>query len=157
LGVILILGRFDPAPHRTGGSTEKPPRFAVPTFGILILVAVTLSAMIMEGAGIDWSAIYMRDEFQVSPFIAGFAVAIGAFMQATVRFFADPFVEKYSPTLVSRVLIAVMGVGVLLVFFASADWMALVGFALMGAGTSVIFPLAMSAAAQRTDRAAATN
>jgi MFS family permease len=35
--------------------------------------------------------------------------------------------------------------------------MALVGFALIGMGTSVIFPLAMSAAAQRTDRPAATN
>ena len=37
------------------------------------------------------------------------------------------------------------------------DWAALLGFALMGVGTSVIFPLAMSAAAQRTDRAAATD
>jgi MFS family permease len=157
LGVALLLGRFDPAPHRTGGSTEKPPRFAAPTFAILVLVAVTLSAMIMEGAGIDWSAIYMRDEFQVSPFVAGFAVALGAFTQAATRFFADPFVEKYSPTIVSRVLIAVMGAGVLLVFYATSDWMALIGFGLMGVGTSVIFPLAMSAAAQRTDRAAATN
>jgi MFS family permease len=36
-------------------------------------------------------------------------------------------------------------------------WAALAGFALMGVGTSAIFPLAMSAAAQRNDRAAATN
>jgi MFS family permease len=34
---------------------------------------------------------------------------------------------------------------------------AYVGFALMGAGTSVVFPLAMSAAAQRHDRPAAIN
>jgi len=32
-----------------------------------------------------------------------------------------------------------------------------VGFAMMGVGTSVIFPLAMSAAAQLTDRPAPTN
>ena len=157
VGVALLLGRFDPAPHRTGTSTEKPPRFAVPTLAIFILVAVTLSAMIMEGAGIDWSAIYMRDEFAVSPFVAGFAVALGAGTQAVTRFFADPFVERYSPTVVSRVLIAVMGLGTVLVFFAVSDWMALGGFALIGVGTSVIFPLAMSAAAQRTDRPAATN
>ena len=54
-GVALILGRFDPAPHRTGSSTEDPPHFAAPTMAIMVLVAVTLSAMIMEGAGIDWS------------------------------------------------------------------------------------------------------
>ena len=157
VGVALILGRFDPAPHRTGTSDEKPPHFAVPTMAIMVLVAVTLSAMIMEGAGIDWAAIYMRDVFAVSPFLSGFAVALGAGAQAVTRFFADPFVERYSPTAVSRVLLGVLGLGVLLVFFAPSDWLALVGFALMGVGTSVIFPLAMSAAAQLTDRPAPTN
>ena len=43
----------------------------MPTAAILVLVAVTLSAMIMEGAGIDWSAIYMRDVFAAAPFLAG--------------------------------------------------------------------------------------
>jgi len=155
-GVALVLGRFDPAPHRVT-SDEKPPRFAVPTLAIMILVIVTLSAMLMEGAGIDWSAIYMTDIFAASPFLAGFAVALGAGTQAVTRFFADPFVERYSPTAVSRVLLGVLGVGVLLVFYATSDVMALIGFGLMGIGTSVIFPLAMSAAAQRTDRPAATN
>jgi MFS family permease len=157
LGVALLLGRFAPAPHRTGASTDEAPRFAAPTLAIMVLVAVTLSAMIMEGAGIDWSAIYMKGEFQVSPFLAGFAVALGAFTQAVTRFFADPFVERYSPTLVSRVLLSVLGVGAVIVFFSPVDWLSLVGFGLMGVGTSVIFPLAMSAAAQRTDRPAASN
>jgi MFS family permease len=157
IATAVILGKFDPAPHRTGASTDAAPRFAAPTLAIMLLVAVTLSAMIMEGAGMDWSAIYMRDEFMVSPFIAGLAVAIGAFAQAVTRYFADPFVERYSPTVVARFLLAVMFVGTLLVFFATSDWMALVGFAAIGMGTSVIFPLAMSAAAQRTDRPAATN
>src|SRR5690606_22563280 len=116
VAVALILGRFNPAPHRTGTSTESTARFAAPTFAILLLVAVTLSAMIMEGAGIDWAAIYMRDEFHVSPFVMGVAVALGAFAQATTRFFADPFVERYSPTVVARVLLAVLGIGTLLVF-----------------------------------------
>jgi len=157
IGVALLLGHFDPAPHRTGGSTDETKGFAWPTPGILILVIVTLSAMIMEGAGIDWSAIYMRDEFQVTPFVAGFAVALGAFTQAVTRFFVDRFVERYSPTLVSRVLLSILLAGALLIFFASAEWMALLGFGLAGVGTSAIFPLAMSAAAQRTDRPAATN
>ena len=93
VGVVMILGRFDPAPHRTGSSTEEPPHFAVPTMAIMVLVAVTLSVMIMEGAGIDWSAIYMRDVFEASPFLSGFAVALGAWAQAVTRFFADPFVR----------------------------------------------------------------
>jgi MFS family permease len=73
------------------------------------------------------------------------------------RFFADSFVERYNPVNVSRALLVVLGIGVCCVYFATAEWMALLGFGLMGVGTSVIFPLAMSAAAQRTDRPAATN
>lgn len=157
LGVVILLGRFDPAPARTGSSTDAASRFAAPTLAILLLVAVTLSAMILEGANIDWSAIYMTNVFSVSPFMAGFAVAFGALMQAVTRFFADPFVERYSPTMVARIMLGVLGIGTLFVYFANSPWMALIGFGLIGMGSSVIFPLAMSAAAQRTDRSAATN
>ena len=153
----LLMGRFEAAEHRSGGSTDRGPRFARPTLAILILVCVTMSAMIMEGAGIDWSAIYMRDVFGSEPFLAGLAVALGAGAQALMRFLADGFVDRSNPVTVARVLLTVLGAGALLVFFANAPWMALAGFVLMGLGTSAIFPLAMSAAAQRTDRPAAVN
>ncbi|HTJ56502.1 MAG TPA: MFS transporter [Devosiaceae bacterium] len=156
-GVLVVLGRFESAPHRATAHTDPPPRFARPTAAILILVVVTLSAMILEGAGSDWSAIYMRDEFGAAPFIIGFAAAVGAMVQGATRFFADGFVERYSPSSVARALLSVLGIGALTVFFAPSDWVALFGLGLLGMGTSVIFPLAMSAAAQRTDRAAAIN
>lgn len=157
LGVWLFADRFRPAPLRAGGSTEATPRFARPTLAILVLVVMTLSAMVLEGAGADWSAIFMRNEFAVAPFFAGFAVAVGALAQALARFFADRFVERYSPQAVARTLFLVLGTGALLVTFAPHAAVALAGFAMMGVGTSAIFPLAMSAAAQRTDRPAAIN
>ncbi len=153
----LILGRYQPAQHRTGGSTEPAPRFAAPTLAILTLVSVCLSAMVMEGAGIDWSAIYMRDEFAAAPFWAGFAVALVAGSQAVARFFADGVVERFSPVVVARALLVILGAGVVLVFAAPTFALAYVGFALIGVGSSALFPLAMSAAAQRTDRPAAVN
>jgi len=157
VAILLWLGRFEPAPHRATASAAPPPRFARPTIAILVLVVVTLSAMILEGAGADWAAIYMRDEFQAAPFVVGFAAAAGAMMQALTRFFADGFVERYSPVIVARALLCVLGLGALVVLVAPTDITALIGLGLLGVGTSVIFPLAMSAAAQRTDRAAAIN
>ena len=156
-GIALLLGRFDAAPHRDTSLGAAPAHFARPTWGVLLLVAVTLSAMVLEGAGADWSAIYMRDVFGSTPFVAGSAVATGALAQAIARLLADRFVERHQPVAVARVLLGVLGAGTLLVFMAPAGWLALLGFALMGVGTSAIFPLAMSAAAQRTDRAPATN
>jgi len=154
---LTLLGRFEPAEHRSGGSTEPATRFARPTGAILVLVGVCLSAMILEGAGIDWSAIYMRNEFAAAPFWAGFAVALGAGSQAVTRFFADSFVERWSPVMVARGLLTISGIGALLVFFTPLWWLAYVGLAMIGVGTSALFPLAMSAAAQRTDRPAAVN
>lgn len=157
IGVAVLLGRFDPAPHRSGGSAEPPPRFALPTGPILVIVAVTLSAMLLEGAGIDWSAIYMTNVFDASPFIAGVAVATAAGAQALTRFFVDGFVERFSPAGVARTLLTLLGLSTVLILLAPHPAVALLGFALIGVGSSAIFPLAMSAAAQRTDRPAATN
>jgi MFS family permease len=157
IGVALFLGGYTPSPHRTGGSTDAPPRFAGPTGAILVLVAITLSSMLMEGASMDWSAIYMRNEFHPGPFLTGFAVATFAFCQATTRYFADSVVERYSPAGVARVLLALLFVSTIVVFFSPWPALSLIGFAGMGIGTSAIFPLAMSAAAQRTDRPAAIN
>jgi MFS family permease len=157
VATLVVLGRFEPAPHRTGSSTDETPHLARPTLAIMMLVAVCLSAMLMEGAGIDWSAIYMRDMFAATPFWAGIAVATVAGSQAFARFFADGFVDRYNPVTVARTLLTIMGGGVLLVFFAPVAWSAYLGFAMIGVGSSALFPLAMSAAAQQTDRPAAIN
>ena len=155
--VALTLGKFEPAPTRVVESGQARPRFALPTVPILLLVTVTISAMLMEGAGIDWSAIYMRNVFNSSPFIAGFAVATVALSQAIARFFADGFVEKHSPAGVARLLSVVMFAGIMMLFFSQSQTVSLLGFALVGVGTSVMFPLAISAAAQMTDRPSAIN
>jgi MFS family permease len=155
--VALLLRDYAPSPPRPNQSGDIPPRFASPTPAILILVAVTISAMLLEGASMDWSAIYMRDVFSATPFLQGFVVAIFAFSQATTRFFADRFVDRSSPANVARVLLCVLLAGCVIVYFSPTELLSLIGFALMGMGTAVIFPLAMSAAAQRHDRAASTN
>lgn len=157
VAILVCLWNFQPAPPRAASSTAKPPLFATPTRAILVLVVVTLPAMILEGASMDWSAIYMRDVFGASPFLAGIAVACFAASQATVRFFADGFVDRYSPAVVARVLLVVLLVGCVTVSLSPWPYLSLAGFAAMGVGTSAIFPLAMSAAAQRTDRSAALN
>jgi MFS family permease len=55
------------------------------------------------------------------------------------------------------VLLTLATIGALLVGFAPSPELALAGFSLMGIGCSAVYPLAVSAAAQRTDRPAAVN
>jgi MFS family permease len=168
LGVVLIscvlttllLGKFETAPQRDADQHHADipaPKFSLPSGAILLLVLVTLPAMVLEGAGFDWSAIYMRNIFDATPFMGGVAVATGAAAQALTRYNADHFVERHSPLMVARCLLSVLAVGCVLVYLALNPALSLLGFALMGVGSSAIFPLAMSAAAQRTDRPSNVN
>ena len=54
-------------------------------------------------------------------------------------------------------MMCVLLAGCLLVTFSPSMLLSLLGFGMMGMGSAVIFPLAMSAAAQRHDRASSTN
>jgi MFS family permease len=157
LGVACFLGKFQPAPTRNFESDIARPTFSLPTLAILSLVVVTISAMLMEGAGIDWSAIYMRNIFNSGPFVVGIAVAAVTVSQAFARYFADGFIEAHSPPTVSRALSAVLLIGTIIVFLALSPILSLFGFVLIGIGCSAMFPLAMSAAAQMTDRPSAIN
>ncbi|SEN10656.1 Predicted arabinose efflux permease, MFS family [Loktanella fryxellensis] len=157
LVVWLLLSDFQPGPKRSTETADDTPAIARPTMGIMVLVGVSLSAMLLEGASIDWSAIYMSSVFDAAPFLGGLAVATTALTQAITRYNADRIVDRHAPDTVARIMQVGIMLGIVVVFVAPSPAIALLGFALIGAGTSAIFPLAMSAAAQRSDRAAAVN
>lgn len=153
---LFAFTHYQPAPPRPTDE-ETTVIFAAPTRPIFLLVALSLSAMLLEGAGIDWSVIFMRDVFATQPFISGLALTLFAASQFGVRYIADHYVERHGPIAVSRSSLVILGLGVLAVSLSYTPIMALAGFAMIGAGTAVIFPLAISAAAQLDDRSSAMN
>lgn len=157
IGAITIAGMKN-APHLVqAGSTDKQPHFALPTLSLLPLCIIGTSAFLIEGAGIDWSTIYMEEAFDVSPFISGSGLTLFAFFMALARLTVDPVVDRYGARLVGRVLLSVAALGIAMAWLAPHPYLALLGFALMGAGCSAVYPMAVSAAAQRTDRPAVIN
>ena len=155
-GLVFISGITN-APERADAHPDAAHRFSFPTLGLLPLCLIAVAALLVEGAGIDWSAIYMRDIWHVAPFIGGMGLTLFAGCMAAVRLSIDPIVDRFGPRAVVTALLAICAGGVLLVGFAPNPYLALIGFALMGAGSSGVYPLAVSAAAQRTDRPAAVN
>lgn len=153
---VLVFSGYIQAPLRPSAETATP-KFVKPTAAIMVLVCLTLSAMLAEGSAIEWSVIYMRDVFATLPLVNGMALALTAFAQFLTRYFADRFVDRYGPRRVAGVCVWIMLAGVILVAAAPVWPVALLGFTCLGAGSSVIFPLAMSAAAQLEDRPAAVN
>lgn len=161
--VVVLVGGFmisgmvsAPVPPRRDEYADSH-RIAFPNWGLVPLCIIGFAAFLVEGAGIDWSAIYMQEIFAVEPFIGGMGLTLFAFFMAAMRLTADPVVTRFGPRAVAMVLLTLATLGVLLVGWAPVPGVALFGFALMGVGCSAVYPLAVSAAAQRTDRPAAVN
>ena len=152
----IIFEDYVVASPRHANAT-KFKKFSLPTGPIFVMVLFTMSAMLIEGASIDWSVIFMREIHSASPFISGFSLAMAAFSQAFVRFFGDNLLTKFGPILISIASLFFMFLGVLLVILSNSSILAILGFLFMGAGSAVIFPMAISIAASRNDRPAETN
>ncbi|MEC7206812.1 MAG: MFS transporter [Pseudomonadota bacterium] len=138
-------------------NVAKIKKFSLPTGPIFVMVLFTMSAMLVEGASIDWSVIFMREIHSASPFISGFSLAMAAFSQALVRFFGDNLLNKFGPILISVASLFFMFLGIFLVVLSNSSTLAILGFLFLGAGSAVIFPMAISIAASRSDRPAETN
>ena len=138
-------------------NVTKIKKFSLPTGPIFVMVLFTMSAMLVEGASIDWSVIFMREIHSASPFISGFSLAMAAFSQALVRFFGDNLLNKFGPILISVTSLFFMFLGIFLVVLSNSSTLAISGFLFLGAGSAVIFPMAISIAASRSDRPAETN
>ncbi|TCM81756.1 MFS transporter [Rhizobium sp. BK068] len=156
IGTMVIAGMRN-APARPTLEHADAGHIALPTRGLLPLCIIGIAAFLVEGAGIDWSAIYMRDVFSSEPFVGGLGLTLFTFFMALTRLFADPFVDRFGSRTVALTLLLISAAGLCAVWLAPHQYAALAGFALMGGGCSAVYPLAVSAAAQRADRAAYLN
>ncbi|HTJ56503.1 MAG TPA: MFS transporter [Devosiaceae bacterium] len=155
-GTAAISG-IETIPTMEAHEEEKAPLIAFPTLSLLPLCLIGIAAFLVEGAGVDWSTIYMRDAFHAEPFIGGLGLTLFTFFMAMARLYAGPVVDRYSPRSVVLVLLLISIAGLVAVWLAPHPYVALLGFAMLGAGCSAIYPLVVSAAAQRTDRPSSVN
>lgn len=153
----IVFSKIETAPRRADGHAGDAPLIAFPTIGLLPLCLIGAAPLLAEGAGVDWSVIYMRDVFAVEPFIGGLSVTIFSLMIALARLGLDPVTDRFSPRPVAAALLGIAAIGLITVATAPHPLVALIGFGLMGLGCSSVYPLAISAAARRTDRPASVN
>ena len=156
VGIIALSG-LEEAPLPPTHDTEKPPLVATPTLALLPLCLIGCVAFLIEGAGVDWSTIYMRDVFHSAPFIGGLGLTLFTAIMAAARIYLGPVIDRFSPRTVVTVLLGISIVGLAAVWLAPHPYVAILGFGLLGGGCSAVYPLVVSAAAQRTDRSAAIN
>jgi len=132
-------------------------RIAAPHPILIGIAFFVLGTTLTEGAAADWSAVFLRDEYGVSPAFAGFGYTTFALMLTFGRFSGDWMKARFGAAALARTC-ALLGVaGGLVLFFSQSALMAIGGFALLGFGASVGFPLAVTAAAEAPGKSASGN
>ena len=122
------------------------PAFARPTRALLGLGAISFCVLLGEGAMSDWSAVYLDNTLKTGPGFAAAGYAAFSLTMALGRLFGDRLTERFGPTSLVRLCGAVAAVGLGVALAVGNPAFALIGFACAGAGFSIVFPLALSAA-----------
>jgi MFS family permease len=138
-------------PHRQEATAGAPPAFALPTKEALPIGLVGLCAVFAEGAGVDWSAVFVRDVLDHPASTAAATVAVFSVSMAAARFAGDAVVRRFGPVPTVRVAAALATLGGLAVVLSTHIAMVIGGFALVGVGIAVVVPLAFAAAGRVGD------
>ncbi|MEV0122112.1 MFS transporter [Streptomyces sp. NPDC050703] len=137
---------------RAGG---RPGRLRVWRDRRLVLIGVIVLAMAFaEGAANDWLPLLMVDGYHVSATAGSLTFLAFASSMTLGRFAGGPLLERFGRTLVVRISAATAALGLVVVIVSPSPLMAGAATVLWGLGTSLGFPVTLSAAGDHPHDAA---
>jgi MFS family permease len=125
---------------------EGNKKFSLLNGAVLFLGVMCFIAFLSEGAVLDWSAVFLRDNKGVDKAMAGVGYASFSIAMATMRLFGDRIVSKTEGKYVVTYGSIVAFAGFMLVVFAPWLFATLIGFVLIGVGAANIVPVFFTAA-----------
>jgi MFS family permease len=134
-----------------GGVAPPRRRLRALPVRLAFIALCTLFVSMTEGAMSDWAAIYLAERLPEGATHAGIAVSIFAGFLAAGRFLGDMGKVMLGVVALARLALTCALVGLLMLIVPLPLWTSYVGFALIGLGVSVGFPLGVSAAAGLDD------
>jgi MFS family permease len=143
LATVVFALRLDPdaAPTSSGEAG-----YARPSAALLLLCLVPITALMTEGAMMEWSALLLRTHVGADPFATAATYAVFATGMGLMRLLGDRLAERAGPRPVIAVSGAVMGAAMLGFALSPSVWLSLPLAALVGLGCANIYPLSMSMA-----------
>jgi len=154
----IILARALPRLGEQEGGTVPPRRRLRDVPAAVYYISVFALAVAMtEGAMSDWAAVYLAERLPEGATHAGIAVSIYAGFLAAGRFAGDAAKGWLGAVGLARGSIGLAIAGVLMLVLPLPIGFAYVGFAVIGLGASVGFPLGVSAVAALDDTYEAPN
>ena len=118
---------------------------------LIILIGIACFIIFMtEGAAMDWSGIYLTQQYGVNTAFAGLAYTFFAIAMTTGRFTGDYLIRYFGEKKLLTYSAICATLGLALVSIAPHWWLVLVGYTLVGTGCSNIVPIMFSRAGRQT-------
>ena len=146
-----------PAPMSAATGNADAPLFRLPARAVLPLCLMPLGVMMVEGAFIDWSAVFAREALAASPLAVGVVYAAFSSVMAATRLGGDALATRFGDVAVARASAAAAALGIAGFALAPNVPVAFGFAALAGAGVATVYPLALVAVAARPGRSPTDN
>lgn len=118
---------------------------------LIILIGIACFIIFMvEGAAMDWSGIYLTQQYGVNTTFAGLAYTFFAIAMTTGRFTGHYLIRYFGEKKLLTYSAICATLGLALVSIAPYWWLVLVGYTLVGTGCSNIVPIMFSRAGRQT-------
>jgi len=153
--VILLVGGIStqtftarPKQQHAPGQRHRAARWPQWSWVLICLAVMAFGSFLAEGAANDWSAVYLHSSLGASVGLAAVGYTVFSATMTGGRLVGDRLADRLGPSRLVR-----LSAGVAAVTFAGAlligqVWSAMAGFAVLGAGLSVVVPLVFTAASR---------
>jgi MFS family permease len=140
LGAGMLPASADAAP-------EQSPTTRL-TRHLAALGFLAFCVLFGEGAMVNWSAVYLRDVVAAGPGLAAAGFAAFSLTMASGRAVGDALTTYLRPVRLARLGGALASLGATLAIVVPRPWAVVLGFGMIGAGLSSIFPIVLAAASR---------
>ena len=147
VGLVVSAGAIIPADH---GVDPNQPLFVRPDRELLGLGALAFCALVCEGAMFDWSGVYFKKVVLADKNWVGAGYTAFMSTMALGRFGADWLAHRLGARRVVQLSGLLTAAGLAVAVALPTLPTALLGFLLVGFGTSAVVPLVFSAAGRST-------
>ncbi len=135
-----VIARF----YTPSDDSPSVDRYSWLSGRVIFLGLLCFAVFLAEGAVLDWSAVFLRDDKGISPEFAGAGYAAFSVAMAFVRLTGDKLVERWNnkTIVIGGSLIAALGFAVTIV--SPGIYWVLFGYVLLGVGAANIVPIFFS-------------
>ena len=144
VGLLLSKDLLSRVPVQKTPSIKSASAKIKELYFVIFIGCVSAAAAVIEGVGIDWSALFSIERFNVSVATAGVSIGTFSAAMAVVRFLADKVVAKFGRIFVIRFGALISAMGMALALTSPGLWLSWVGWAIAGIGVSAVVPQCMA-------------